>query len=222
MRAALWLLLAGCPSPEASPVALSVDAGPDLQVPVGEPLTLTLGGEGAESAVWTLGDGAVLDGLSVEHTFAEAGNYGVVVTARSASGEERTDALQVTAYLPPAAVPAVSSSPLVLVGDEAVVALKRVDAVVGVELASGARRTLATCDGPRTLSRGDSAVFVACEESDELLRIDDAGAVERIALGTGSRPYGVVARADDAWVSLQGTGELVRVFDQTGEWFRCK
>ncbi len=59
------------------------------------------------------------------------------------------------------------------------------------------------------------SLWVACQESDELLEFDaTAGKVkQRHALRWGARPYGVAASPDgkSLWVSAEGAGELLRV-----------
>jgi DNA-binding beta-propeller fold protein YncE len=211
---ALVLLLIGCPAPTDT-VALAVDAGPDIAVPVGEPVTLTTGGEGAVSWEWNLGEDTVLSGGSVTHTYSEPGNYGVVLTATAESGQQRTDAITVTVYSPAADVLPVVSGTLAI--DEArglawsVIA--DTHAVVQVDLATGVLQTVATCLSPRTVFLDAGTLWVACESDDSILAIPvlDSGAVTIFELPSGSRPHSIVARDGVATVTLQGTGQLAQI-----------
>ncbi len=192
-----------------------VDAGADVAVPVGESVTLTTQGAGAVSWQWNFGDDTVLAGESVTHTYIEPGNYGVVLTATAQSGQQRTDALTVTVYSPAAAVPPVVSGTLAIDEDHGLAwsVIADTNAVVQVDLSTGALQTIASCLSPRTLFLDAGTVWVACEGDDQVLAIPTADPNETsvVELPTGSRPYGIIARDGVATVTLQGTGQLAQI-----------
>ena len=210
----LVLLLMGCPDP-SDPTQLVVDAGADVAVPVGEPITLTSGGAGSVEWQWNLGEDTVLAGESVTHIYSEPGNYGVVLTGTNETGQQRTDALTVTVYSPAANVlPAVSGTLAIDEGSGlAWSVIADTNAVVQVDLSTGALQTLATCSSPRTVFWDAGVVWVACEADDQVLGIPtvDPDLTQVIQLPTGSRPYGIIARDGVATVTLQGTGQLAHI-----------
>ena len=85
------------------------------------------------------------------------------------------------------------------------VAVSDGDAVVRIDPASNETFTVSDVgDGPAGIAAVDDAVWVADSKGGEIARIDPAtGAVaERVSLGSGLSPQGVVVTSDGVWVSI--------------------
>ncbi|MCB9662731.1 MAG: PKD domain-containing protein [Alphaproteobacteria bacterium] len=186
-----------------------VEAGADVVVAVGTPVTLGATAEGATDALWDLGDGTRAEGLEVTHTYDAPGNHVATVQVTAASGLKATDSLRVTAYLPAAAPLPAASSTLAIdaVRGVAWVPVPEADAVAAIDLATRSRTMVPVCDGPRSVAVDGSRGLVACEEDDTLVVLDlETRAVSGVpvALPPGSHPRSVVLRGDTAWIAGRG------------------
>ncbi len=188
---------------------------------VGEEATLS-GVDAGPDALYAFdfGDGATAPPsamASVSHAWDAPGRYPVVLEVETAAGTRRCSGTQIVHRPLTSDAPSRSSSVVV---DEATttawMANPDADTVTGVDADSlEVRSETDVCARPQTLSRaGDGTIWVACEDGDEVAVLDaDGGFLTAIALRYGAAPYGVVVSPDGetAWVSLQGTGELVAI-----------
>ena len=168
MRWALLLLLVGCPAVEPpdtpAPGPLVADAGEDVAVLVGEPLTLDgSGSTGGVTWAWDFGDGdaaAPSSSPTATHTWTEPGHHVAVLSVTDPEGRSRTDAVVVTAHLP--AHDGAITNPSAL-GEHAgrfFVPLPDFDLIAVVD--GGAVSHLATCGEPRSVAVTSSTLVVAC------------------------------------------------------------
>jgi len=202
-------------APSATLPTASADAGPDLEVEVGQPLTFDGGASVGVDFLWDFGDGATGAGEATEHTYDTPGNYVAVLQVTGEDGVKRTDSLRVAAYLPPAGTAPVWSRTMALDAERGRIwAVNPEAGTVGViDLATRALTELDACDNPRTISLDGDRAAVACEDGDALALFDaDAVALLDVAaLPVGARPFGVAGRDGTWWVSLQGTGEVAEL-----------
>jgi mono/diheme cytochrome c family protein len=220
----LLLLLAACSGddeavdtdrapvpPEPAPEA---HAPSNVHTFVGTPTTLDAGSSQGDLLTWTLGDGTQAQGAVVEHTWTAPGHYTVFLEAEGADGRVDSDSLVVTVTWEPAATAPRSSSTLASTGDRLLAVLDDHDLLAVVELHTRTPELwLDTCSSPRTVSAYDGSWAVACTDD----RVDvfdpaDASLRGHVDLPWGSRPFGVVVTGpDEAWVTLQGSGQLARL-----------
>lgn len=210
----LWLLActgAGDPTDtEATDtdVAAMADAGIDREVEVGSALTLDIGTSTGTHFTWDFGDGTDADGSSVSHTWEEPGHYQVVLTAWADDGTRRSDALTVTAYLPPAELRPVHSS-TIAVDDAGRVWVVTPEAGALTRIEDQTATVFEVCTDPTQLAIDGARIGVTCPDDDLVVWVDADGVeVDRQAFDTGSRPLGIVGRDDRWYVALAGTGEL--------------
>ncbi|HVJ21416.1 MAG TPA: PKD domain-containing protein, partial [Polyangiaceae bacterium] len=105
-RGAAWLG-AACALLSARALALDLTAAPPEPVPVGESRTFRIASvadaEGAVTYRWNFGDGTVVGpgaGAEVEHLYASAGHYTVIVVGTDASGQRTSTSWIQTAHTP--------------------------------------------------------------------------------------------------------------------------
>jgi DNA-binding beta-propeller fold protein YncE len=219
----LCALLLACPSPEVpspedtDPIVAdpTVEAGADLIVQVGEAASF-LGISNSTDAVWDLGDGTVLDGLDVSHTYSTPGNRIAVLQVTDDRGRRATDVLRVTVHLPLADPPLRASSPLLVHAGAAWVVTPEAGTLTRVDLLTQATDVIEVCDGPRTVTPFVDLLAIACEDEDAIAFVDPLTRVSTLLdLGPGRRPYGVLAADGSVFVTAQGTGELLEVSTTT-------
>ncbi len=224
------LLLLSCGKDAADTAAVAgpeavAEAGEDLLVTVGEPVTLD--GSASENAVsfsWNTGDGGAGEGEILEHTFAAAGHFTVSLEVSDAEGRTDVDTLRVTAVYPLADPAPRASGALVGEGGRLFAALPDFDRVAVVD--PGARALeghLETCAGPAMLSASDALLAVSCPGDDAVDLFELGGEITlraRVALPRGSRPYGVAVGEGEVYAVLQGPGELLALSDEGEERWR--
>ncbi len=212
--------LAGCQEPGGSEVlADDTAAEPSLRiaptwidVEVGQALSFAAEAAGGE-VTWTFGDGQTATGDLVSHTWLEAGNYVVIAELRADDGRRLTASAQVEVYRQPAATPPVWSSTIAVDSrGRAWTVTPEADTVALVSAADAV--VIPTCDTPRTVAVDGGLVAVACDDG-TLALYDEATTteVERVDLGAGTHPYGVVGRGGEWWVTLTGTGQVAQLAD---------
>jgi PKD repeat protein len=84
---------------EASPAALTADAGPDQTATTGTPVSFTgsvSGGTAPYAFAWDFGDGTTGTGATASHTYAAASTFTVTVTVTDALGTTAQDTATVT------------------------------------------------------------------------------------------------------------------------------
>ncbi len=195
---------------------ITADPGPNQAADVGQEITLD--GSGSVDAaryLWDLGNGETADGAVTTVRYAEPGRYRATLTVFDAAGRQHSATALVTVTWPAIWAPRNSTS-LVRTGpDEVAVVSADADEVLILNR-EGVRSRIRSCRTPRTVTPWAGRLAVACQGADAL-RIGDRD----VPLGRGSRPFGVVASDDALFVTLQGTGELVRVAGDgqiTGRW----
>ncbi len=197
------------PPPDVEPAPEAV-AGPDVRAYVGEEVTLDAAGS-VGALEWTVDDGRVLTGARVTLAFDGPGRRTVVLSARAADGRVATDDLSIAVTWPPLPEAPRSARPLDLDADRVWVPMRDFDLLAVVDRATGRVAHAPTCGRPRTVSRGGDGVWVACADDRVALHRPDGEPIRELALPRGSRPWGVLADDDGAWVSLPGLGALARV-----------
>jgi cytochrome c peroxidase len=208
-------LLLSCGGSESSDILLApltVEAGEDREVVVGQPLEFSVSLAVARQARWYFGDGEHGDGASLSHSYANPGHYVVTLEVTSETGEQARDSLQVLAYRQAAGVAPVWSSPLARAGESLWVVVPEAGQLSHIE-AGELLHQVAVCDRPRTVFEQGGTLAVTCEESAKLVFVDVGTSLvlEELTLPTGSRPYGVVGRDGQWWVSLEGLDSVVQI-----------
>ncbi len=216
----------------ASGLALFLAAGPAAAVgvavrvntpyPVGTPIEFAANGVGTGEVTftWDFGDGTESESSTsgvVMHTYDEPGHYPVIVTATDDTSSRTDSFLQAVHRSVPAVVPTSSSTivhqPLlarvcnVNADNDTVSCLSTEDLELLFEVPVG--------DHPRTLAVApDGTLWVANEDDATITVLDEAGdALETIELPRASKAFGIVMNplGGRAYVSLQGTGQLVEL-----------
>lgn len=208
----------------AAPVA---EAGPDVVAGVGEPVTLDGSASQGTAFRWGTGDGVLLDGAIVEHTYTSPGRYAAVLEVTGEDGTRRTDATTVLVTHPRAEPAPTRSSPLALGADGTAWLVVPEAAVLvrvrpGPDVAPEVHR-VPVCPSARAIAVGTERIAIACPEVDavHLLTLDDLAAQAVVVpTGRGSRPVAVAAVPgedhDGPWiVAAEGTGEVLWV-DRAG------
>lgn len=169
-------------------------------------------GDGSAQTPWT-------GSSSVNHTYNSAGHFRAQVQVRDPSEAAVVRTSVVTVINPPARPGATNSSPIILDTDS-----RRVwtvnpdnDSVTAVDADSLQTVFIARVgDDPRALARSsDGQIWVTAQGSDRIDILDetDGTTLHTIDLPYGSAPYGIAfsAGGSDAFVSLEGRGELLRI-----------
>ena len=176
---------------------------------------------------WDFGDGSpktAWSSTSSETTsYADAGHYRVTAQVRDSSGAVASDSVTVTVVAAlPALLPSASSQTACDASARRIWTVNPDNDTVTVLHADtlGKLSETPVCDDPRSLARVGNEVWVTCFDSDELSILDatSAAELERLALGYGSGPQGLVSTADGAtvFVALESRGELLRLDAATG------
>ena len=174
------ILLLAC---NPTPTALTLEAPAELFVQAGELASLEARVEGAETVLWSTGDGEELQGEVVEHRY-EGGHFNAFVVATGADGEELSAAVRVTSTWPALDPPPRTAGSLVVFGDALAAILpdsSELFLVRGDQVES-----VPVCDRPRSLSVEGERLIVACEE-DLLVSFSPQGSEQR-PLPWGTRP----------------------------------
>jgi DNA-binding beta-propeller fold protein YncE len=227
--AAAFVLLLGC-RPESTadsgvpaqdgtdtPMLSSAEAvaGPDAIVEVGVPLTLDGAASTGVAFAWDFGDGQSAEGATVTHAWSEPGNYAVVLAVTGEDGGWRSDSLQVVVHAPLLEPAPVASGMLARSADGGTLyaALPEADAVIALDLGSGAAGTHISCGEPRTVAVSPTgAVGAACAGEDAVTVREPDGTTWSVGFEVGAMPVGVVPNGGSVWaVSLAGVGAVARV-----------
>ena len=209
----------GAADPGASLAGCAVEAGPAVDVAVGDEVSLeaTLTSGEASAWLWDLGDGTVVEGsATVEHRYSAGGVFTAVVQCAAPDGSRSTDSVSVTAYAPPAETPPRWSSTIALSDDGAqlFVVNPEADTLAVVDPTTGSVEEWPACDDPSAVATDGTWVAVACRGEGALVVWDRT--TERqtwVDLGQGpdSSPQGIAGREGHWVVSLPRLGVLARV-----------
>lgn len=199
---------------------LGVDAGESRYALVGELVTLDgSGSTGAATYRWFLDDGSPPpepgpDAIA-EITYDTPGRYKPLLTVYDEGGNSLSAEITITVTNAPSHAPMQSGSiALEPEGDRIAIVSPDADelAIVvrtGDEFAVEAH--VGVCDEPRTVVWTTGAIAVACAQGSVQVVDPTSLDIVEVALPRGSRPFGIIARDDELFVTLQATGELARL-----------
>jgi len=182
-------------------------------------------GSGLQYA-WAFGDGsstALSSTASASHTYAGPGHYPVTLTVKSGTQTGNCSANQ-TVYTAPTATAPRSSSTIAFDATRNRVWVVNSDAntVTAINAADNSKRfEVAVGNNPQTLAQApDGRIWVTNfgSASVSVLNPDTGALAQTITFAPGTRPYGVVFNPlnTTAYVSLQGSGQLLRLNPSTG------
>ena len=205
-----------------TPLACAV--GPTVPTPVGSTATISVAASGAgpTSYSFQFGDGSPATPFAAAaasaHAYAEPGHHPLVVTVRNAAETATCSRVQ-TVFQPLTAPRPTGSSTILYDGQTrlAWVVNPDEDSVTAIDGLSNAKRFEAPVGAaPRTLARApDGTIWVVNQDdaSVSVLAGASGAPVAAIPLRPRSRPYGIAVSPDGtaAFVTLQGTGELVKL-----------
>ncbi|MEM7707265.1 MAG: Ig-like domain-containing protein [Pseudomonadota bacterium] len=201
----------------------------DYPAPIGAAVnfsTAATGGLGALEYRWDFGDESTRTDWSsnpnTTHEYASEGHYTVKVQVRDESGRfAKTSSIVITAtdVNDIATKPPTNSSQLAVDTSNRTVWAVNPDnnTVTAVHSETlGKIGEYPVCIDPRSVALDATGrLWVTCIDSDLVQRLDATSGrfLDEIALPPGSRPYGVVFdnEGKDAWVSLQGSGQIARI-----------
>ncbi len=145
-------ITAGGTPPVTPPAAPVAEANGPYTAQVGQPLTLSsVGSTGATSFSWALGNGQTATGAAPVVTYAAAGTYMVVLTARNAANATSTDQATVTVTAAPVTPPPGGSVGRPLVWATAFGAYSAVNNLVTVALTLDLTQDLPETSGPEAI-----------------------------------------------------------------------
>lgn len=216
----------------ASGLALLFLAGPagavgvavrvNTPYPVGTPVEFAANGVGTGEVTftWDFGDGTESEPSTsgvIMHTYDDPGHYPVIVTATDDNGS-RTDSFLQAVHRPVPAVVPTSSSTIAFSRELARVCNVNADSDTVSCLSTEDLELLFEVpvgDHPRTLAFApDGTLWVASEDDASITVLDEAGDVlDTIRLPRASKAFGIAMSplGGRAYVSLQGTGQLVEL-----------
>ncbi len=217
--------LTACALLTAPALGIEVQAEPATPLLVGEArvfrITHVTDAEGEVTYRWSFGDGIVVGpgaGPEVEHGYASAGHYTVIVVATDAGGNRTSTSWVQTAHAPLSDPPPSNSSSIVFDAERGRIWSVNPDndSVSMTDTGSLERALeLPVGDEPRMLARApDDAIWVTQQRSDEIVVLDpdDGSERRRLALPYASQPHSIAfGPSGKAYVSLFATGELVEI-----------
>ncbi|MEC7984922.1 MAG: PKD domain-containing protein, partial [Myxococcota bacterium] len=209
----IWLLACGVPDKDTaevdhpSPVETTAVAGEDATVEIGTPLSFDASQSEGTTFTWHFGDGNVLEGSQVEHTYAQAGIYQAVLTVTGADGLQKTDSRKVTAHNPLLNPPPRASSTIAIHAGYIWAIFPEAGTLHQIDRETQAQEHHDICTDPRSLFASGNHIAIACEQ--ELAVFDiSTQQIEHILLPENHAPFGVAGSQNDWWITLSGTGEL--------------
>ena len=174
---------------------------------------------------WIFGDGTSATPFAASptaaHSYSAAGHYPVSVTVRNGA-QLAGDSMTQIIHRPLTPGRPTSASTVIHTGDKVWAVNPDNDSVAALDAGTYARLFEQPAgDNPRTLAQaGDGAVWVVNQDSATITvhRPADGAPVRTIGLPRGSAPYGIAFNpaGDTAFVSLQGTGVLLKIDRASG------
>jgi YVTN family beta-propeller protein len=175
---------------------------------------------------WNFGDGSSTpfsSTSSASRVYGAPGHYAVILSVRSGTVTSTCSATQTVYSQPTAAAPRSSGTIAFDAGRNRVwVVNSDNDSVSAINAANNTRLfEQGVGVNPQTLAQApDGRIWVTNQGSGSISVLDPStgAVVQTIALGTGTRPFGVVFNplGTAAFVTLQGTGKVLKLHPSTG------
>ena len=207
------------PSDPSRPSCTITQPKPGL---VNVPVSFAARVSNASERSWDFADGSARSRSNApNHTYRQAGRYNVQLTVTRAGLRASCSATQIVHHRLTENRPSHSTS-IVFADGLAINVNPDNDTVSAVSQATRRKAWETRVDGnPRTLAQApDGSIWVVSQDDAviSVLEPDDGGLLDVIDLPSASRPFGIAFDPieGDAYVSLQGTGELARL-DDTGQ-----
>lgn len=166
--------------------------------------------DGADTFAWDFGG----EGSTATHRFATPGRHLVTLTVGDGTRQRSCTAIQVV-HAPLLAVPPASSSTVGVSGGVAFVIEPDADRLVAVDRASlGILWSAETGREPRSLTVDSRGRIWVANRGDDRLTVhspQDGSVAFEVPLAWGSAPFGVAAAGDDVWLTLEGSGLVLRM-----------
>ncbi|MCW1885589.1 Ig-like domain-containing protein [Luteolibacter flavescens] len=189
--------------------------------------TATAEGQGTMEYSWDFGDGTPATAYSSDpaatHTYDAPGHYAVTVQATNGTMTRGRSLVQ-TVHRPLMPTAPVASSTILHLPDTGQVWCVNPDAdtVTAIDASTFAKlHETPVGRHPRTLARAPDGDLWVVNQEDATISVlaTDGTARREIALPRASRPYGIAFSPDGsaAWVTTEGTGELLKLHPATGE-----
>ncbi|MEM7282442.1 MAG: LamG-like jellyroll fold domain-containing protein, partial [Pseudomonadota bacterium] len=210
----------------ADPLVVSPITSSPQQVNSSIEYTAQVTGGSSPEYLWLFGDGtpetSPQSSPTISHTFTQAGRYNVRLTVRDSTGQEEVINFWQAIHEPILSGSASSSSSIIY--DSASDRIWNVnpdnDSVSVFNALNNTKVTEITVgEAPRSLAQApDGRIWVTNKRSDTISVISTAtlNVQQTITLDTGSLPFGIVFNSSDAFVALEGTGELIRLNGTAG------
>lgn len=209
-----------------SPQIQSVGVQPGSPVLRGQSLQFQVSASGATEYRWDFGSGAGPGPWSVQssanHAYAQAGTYVATVQARNASGAVASATTTLVVRQPDSGSTRSSSGLLALSARREIWSVLPDHGGVARVHADQLQRIGEVMVGNEPVSlaaRADGQIWVVNRGSDNLSRVDpqSGNVLQTLNLDYGDRPGAIVIDGNDrAYVSLNGTGEVLRFDAATG------
>lgn len=207
---------------------LTVDVNGNLPTELGSAVLFTAnvqGDVGTTQYQWQFGDGtesAFRTNNTISHTYTEPGQYFVVVTARDATGREAVSVISQLAHTAKTASKPARSTSIVL--DNANNRLWNVNpdnnTATVVDAASYAKLAeVAVGESPRSVAiapNGDVWVVNAKSSTISVIDADSFTVSNTISLPEATKPFGLVFDANNAYITLEALGDVIKMNASTG------
>jgi DNA-binding beta-propeller fold protein YncE len=183
-------------------------------------------GSGTLTYSWDFGDGSPVTPFSststASHTYTSAGHFPAKVTVSNGTAQSNSSFTQ-TIHHPATATKPSASSTIILdaLRNRVWTVNPDTDTVTAINAANNTKfLERPVGKNPRTLAQAPDGSIWVVNQADATISIldrDSGNTLQTITLTPGSQPYGVVFSPDgaSAYVSTQGTGQLIRLNPST-------
>ena len=188
-------------------------AGEDIYVALGESITLH-GGDSTGILEWNLGDGTVLEGSSIEHTYTEVGRMRVVLSATGSNGSRDSDTLNVVVHHPLSETEAQSSHSMIILSDAVWTILSESNALHKLSLnESDPLEVYEICEQPTSIAHHEGRLAIACSVDGRIVLVETATVTANtfLDLPIGASPSAILhdnTNSDQWWFVDSATGRL--------------
>lgn len=194
-------------------VEAAANAGEDIYVALGESITLDAG-DSTGTLEWNLGDGTVLEGSSIEHTYTDVGRMRVVLSATGSDGSRDSDTLNVVVHHPLSETEAQSSHAMVILSDAVWTILPESNALHKLPLnESEPLEIYEVCEKPSSIAHHEGRLAIGCSGDGRIALLDTAALATDtfIDLPAGSSPSAILrdnTNSNQWWCVDSATGRL--------------